>query len=306
MKKIFVVILLILIFSMKSCGNTVQEIMFLRGKIVNTISENSFLNSMKNSNFKFKELIFENDDEFRDYIENKMESKKISNRKNIISSEFLNSDYLNSDLFYINSNNENVYGINIEQSYLSYVFGIVSGMISRSNSVSIIYSGNLTDSSNQIISFMSGLKKVNLRAYDLICNNENIFDLSKVSDEDILNRVQKFLDNSQSDVVFCLDENGKNDIIEELRSSMRTVFTLNEFDENGYLKISYGYENLFKKLFEDNGNVKKYNLSISNNTINVNTDNLPDEVRNIVNLVLDKIISGMISIPSNFEELKAY
>lgn len=283
-----------------------QEIMFLRGKIVNTISENSFLNSMKNSNFKFKELIFENDDEFRDYIENKMESKKISNRKNIISSEFLNSDYLNSDLFYINSNNENVYGINIEQSYLSYVFGIVSGMISRSNSVSIIYSGNLTDSSNQIISFMSGLKKVNLRAYDLICNNENIFDLSKVSDEDILNRVQKFLDNSQSDVVFCLDENGKNDIIEELRSSMRTVFTLNEFDENGYLKISYGYENLFKKLFEDNGNVKKYNLSISNNTINVNTDNLPDEVRNIVNLVLDKIISGMISIPSNFEELKAY
>lgn len=305
MKKIYVVILLILIFSMKSCGNTVQEIIFLRGKTINTVIENSFLNSMENSKFKFKfkEIIFENNEEFKDYIMKKLESKKKSKQKNIISSEFLSNDFLNPNLFYINSNNENLYGINIDQGYLSYVFGIISGMVSRSNSVSIVYSSDLKDSINQIIYFMSGLKKVNLRAYDLICNNENVFDLSKILNE---NNIQELLNNSKSDVVFYLNGNDKNSLIESLRSSAETVFTLNEFDENGYLKISYDYESVFRDLFRNDESVKKYNLSISQGTININTDNLPDEVKNIVNEVLNKIMRGMVKLPSNFEELKTY
>ena len=49
MKKIYVVIFVILLFSMKSCISTEHEVIFLRNEKLSTIRESSLINSIQDS-----------------------------------------------------------------------------------------------------------------------------------------------------------------------------------------------------------------------------------------------------------------
>lgn len=300
MKKIYFVVLLILILSVKSCKSTNEEILFLRTKTINTISEGTFINSMEKSNYNLKEVMFDNEEEFKNYIHESMEMKKLSSKKKIASGEFSKTGATLKNLVYINPQEMGLSSLNIDQKGLSYIFGLISGMVSRTNSVSIVYSKNLRDSNENILAFLSGIKKVNLRAYDLIRSGENVLDTSLLEGDNISSQTQEFLNKTKSDIVFYLSDN--QNIIDNLKST--TVFTLNEFYENGYLKFSYDYENLIKNLFKGNEDFKKYDLSIFSGNISINTEHLPSEVKNIVDNALNNIKQGILKIPSNLDELK--
>ena len=63
MKKIYVVIFVILLFSMKYGISTEHEVIFLRNEKLSTIRESSLINSIQDSKFKFKSVVLKR--EFR-------------------------------------------------------------------------------------------------------------------------------------------------------------------------------------------------------------------------------------------------
>lgn len=301
MKKIiYIVIFGVLFFSMNSCKNTEREVVFLRNEVLSTIEESSFISNIKNLDLKFKEIILNNQEEFNEYVSGISNSKKNLNQTFIVSEVFSDNEIVNSDLIYVNGNREGNSNLEIDQRDLIYLFGVVSGMITKSNNVSVIYSSGFKDFPEYLLSFIAGVKTVNLRAYDSLLNGENVLNTFEFKDEEKKVNINNFIDNNKSDVILYLDE----DIIENLggvlEGKIKTIFSLYEFIDNDYLKISYFYDDIVNKNIDS----KNYILSLSNNNISINFEGLPEEVRLVAEGNLNKIIEGNIYIPSNLNELK--
>lgn len=301
MKKIiYIVIFGVLFFSMNSCKNTEREVVFLRNEVLSTIEESSFISNIKNLDLKFKEIILNNQEEFNEYVSGISNSKKNLNQTFIVSEVFSDNEIINSDLIYINGNREGNSNLEIDQRDLIYLFGVVSGMITKSNNVSVIYSSGFKDFSEYLLSFIAGVKTVNLRAYDSLLNGENVLNTFEFKDEEKKVNINNFIENNKSDVILYLDE----DIIENLggvlEEKIKTIFSLYEFIDNDYLKISYFYDDIINKNIDS----KNYILSLSNNNISINFEGLPEEVRLVAEGNLNKIIEGNMYIPSNLNELK--
>lgn len=301
MKKIiYMVIFGVLFFIMNSCNNVEQEVIFLRGDVLNTIGESSLIDNIKNSNLKFKEVILRSGEEFDKYLSGIQNSRKGLNQTFIVSESFSNNEIINSDFIQLYGNREGGYNLNIYQKDLVYLFGIVSGMITKSNNVSIIYSSNFKDFPEYLLSFIAGIKTVNLRAYDLILNGVNTLNTFGFNEDEKKVNINNFIKNNKSDVIFYLDDNIVENLSDTLDEKTKTIFSLYDFIDNDYLKISYGYDDIINK----NSNSGNYILSLVNNTININFDNLPEEVRLVVEGNFNRIMDEDIHIPSSLSELK--
>lgn len=310
MKKIYVVIFVILLFSMKSCKSTEHEVIFLRNEKLSTIRESSFINSIQNSNFKFKSVVLNSEEEFGEYVKENLESKKIRNKTFVISEEFLNFENINdesiySNLVYINGVEEGKINLKIDQRHLSYIFGVISGMLTRTNNVAIIYESELKDSFENVLSFIAGIKNVNLRAYDLLLNGENVLNLNSLSEEDNILNLESFIKNNKSDLIFYLDNQFINNAVNISKEVSKNLFTLNEFQEELFVSVSYLYEDIFSEIISSNGEFGTYSVNILDNTININIDSLPEEINQVVRNILDRMKNGNITFPSTWEELKS-
>lgn len=310
MKKIYVVIFVILLFSMKSCRSTEHEVIFLRNEKLSTIRESSFINSIQNSNFKFKSVVLNSEEEFGEYVKQNLESKKIRNKTFVISEEFLNFENINdesiySNLVYINGVEEGKINLKIDQRHLSYIFGVISGMLTRTNNVAIIYESELKDSFENVLSFIAGIKNVNLRAYDLLLNGENVLNLNSLSEEDNILNLESFIKNNKSDLIFYLDNQFINNAVNISKEVSKNLFTLNEFQEELFVSVSYLYEDILSEIISSNGEFGTYSVNILDNTININIDSLPEEINQVVRNILDRMKNGNITFPSTWEELKS-
>lgn len=306
MKKIYVLIFVILILGIKSCTNAEREIVFIRGEKLNAIGEVSFLNDIKNSDFNLEEIILPNDEEFLKYVEENLESKKNKNKLFVVSdlfSQSLEGEKFNDNrLVYINSGRDDVFDLRIDQRYVSYIFGIVSGMATRSNNISIIYSGELESSFDNVLAFIFGVKMVNPRVYDILKNGDNILDLSSINEEEISSKILEFISGRNSDIIFNLDYERVDEISNIVEENGKSVISLDGFEENIFLDIDYKYEEIINDIFK--GNVKTYFVNPLDNSIEINFDKLPDEIRNKVEMNLNKLMSGNINLPMNMEELR--
>lgn len=301
MKKImYTVIFVVLFFSMSSCNKTEQEIVFLRNERINTIKESSFIENIKNLNLNFKEVILKSDEEFNNYLSDILKSKKISNKTFIVSEEFYRNEIIDNNLIQINGNKDGNYNLSIYQKDLVYLLGVISGMVTKTNNVAVIYSSNFKDYPEYMLSFIAGIKMVNLRAYDSLLNGVNTFNTADLSEENKSSSIVSFIEDNKSDVFLYLDKGILENLSVILDQKEKTIFSLNDFVENDYLKVSYVYDDVTNKSF-DSGN---YVLSLMNNTINVDLTNLPEEVKLVAENTLSKIMSGNIYIPSNLNELK--
>lgn len=301
MKKIvYIVIFGVLFFSMSSCNKTEQEVIFLKNENLSSIGESSFIDNIKNSNFKFEEVILRSDEEFTTYLNSILKSNKKSNKTFIVSEKFSNNGIIDSNLIQINGNKEGNSNLNIYQKDLVYLFGVISGMITKSNNVSVIYSNKFEDYKEYMLSFIAGVKTVNLRAYDLLLNGVNTLNTADFSDEEKRVNISNFVKNNKSDVVLYLDVNISENLKDILEEKSKTIFSLYEFIENDYLKISYIYDDIINKNFSS----ENYDLSLMNNTIKIDFTNLPDELKLVGENSLRKIMDGNLYIPSNLDELK--
>lgn len=309
MKKIYVVIFVILLFSMKSCRSTEHEVIFLRNEKLSTIRESSLINSIQNSNFKFKSVVLNGEEEFDEYVNENLESKKIKNKTFIISEEFsnfinINDESIYSNLVYINSIEEGKINLKIDQRHLSYILGVISGMLTRTNNVAIIYESELKDSFENVLSFIVGVKSVNLRAYDLLLNGENVLNLNSLLEEDKILNLENFIKNNKSDLILYLDNQLIDNVVNISEEVSKTLFTLNEFQEELFISVSYLYEDIFSEIIGSNGEFGTYSVNILDNTIDINIDSLPEEINQVVRNVLDRMKDGNIIFPSTWEELK--
>lgn len=306
MKKIYAVILVILLFNIKSCESTEHEIIFLRNEKLSTIRENSFINVIQNLNFKFNNVILNNEEEFSEYVRENLEFK---NKTFIVSEEFLNfvninDEFIYPNLVYINGIEEGKINLKIDQRHLSYIFGVISGMLTRTNSLAIIYESELKDSFENVLYFIAGVKNVNLRAYDLLLNRENVLDLNSLSEEDKILDLESFIKNNKSDIVYYLDNQFIDNAFNISEQVSKTLFTLNEFQEELFVSVSYLYEDIISEIVDSNGGFGTYSVSILDNTIDINIDSLPEEIKKVVRNTLDSIKNGNIIFPSTWEELK--
>lgn len=310
MKKIYVVIFVILLFIMKSCISTEHEVIFLRNEKLSTIRESSLINSIQDSKFKFKSVVLNSEEEFDEYVKENLESKKIRNKTFIISEEFLNfvninDEFIYSNLVYINGVEESRINLKIDQRHLSYIFGVISGMLTRTNNVAIIYESELNDSFENVLSFVAGVKNVNLRAYDLLLNGENVLNLNSLLEEDKISNLESFIKNTKSDLIFYLDNQLINNAVNISEEVSKTLFTLNDFQEELFLSGSYLYEDILSEIISSNGEVKTYNVNILDSTIDINIESLPEEINQVVRNILDRMKNGNITFPSTWEELKS-
>ena len=309
MKKIYVVIFVILLFSMKSCISTEHEVIFLRNEKLSTIRESSLINSIQDSKFKFKSVVLNSEEEFGEYVKENLESKKIRSKTFIISEEFsnlvnINDESIYSNLVYINGVEEGRINLKIDQRHLSYIFGVISGMLTRTNNVAIIYESELKDSFENVLSFVAGVKNVNLRAYDLLLNGENVLNLNSSSEEDKILNLESFIKNNKSDVIFYLDNQIIDNAVNISEEVSKTLFTLNEFQEELFVSVSYLYEDILSGIISSNVEFRTYNVNILDNTIDINIDNLPEEINQVVRNTLDRMKNGNVTFPSTWEELK--
>lgn len=310
MKKIYVVIFVILLFGMKSCISTEHEVIFLRNEKLSTIRESSLINSIQDSKFKFKSVVLNSEEEFGEYVKENLESKKIGNKTFIISEEFsnlvnINDESIYSNLVYINGVEESRINLKIDQIHLSYIFGVISGMLTRTNNVAIIYESELKDCFENVLSFVAGVKNVNLRAYDLLLNGENVLNLNSLSEEDKISNLESFIKNSKSDLIFYLDNQLINNAVNISEEVSKTLFTLNEFQEELFVSGSYLYEDILSEIISSNGEFRTYNINILDNTIDINIEGLPEEINQVVRNILDRMKNGNITFPSTWEELKS-
>lgn len=306
MKKIYVLIFVILILGLKSCTNAEKEIVFIRGEKLNAIGEVSFLNDIRDSEFNVEEVTLSNEEEFLGYIEENLDSKNSKNKLFVISDLFSNSSlderFNDNRLVYINSNKNNVFNLKIDQRYISYIFGIVSGMVTRNNNISIVYSNELESSFDNVLAFIFGVKQVNPRVYDALKSWDNVLDLSLVELDNRLSVVSEFINGRGSDIIFNLDYELINEISNIVEENMKLLVTLDEFEENIFLDVDYKYDEIIRDILK--GNVKTYFVNPIDNFIEINFDKLPEEIRNKVEINLNKVILNNNRFPMSIEELK--
>ena len=288
--------MILLIFAViTSCSKSKYQILFIRGKEAYSLGENLFEEYLRNLDFEFDSVILNNEEEFLEYLSS-INQSKIKDNIFVISEKFSNSDieneFNNSNYVYINGVLENRNNLKIDTKYVSYLLGAVSGMVTRSNSVSVIYSDTLKDYDENFSYYAEGIRRVNLRAYDLILNNENVLNLSLSADK-VLD-LKNFLESNSSDVVFYLGDNS----IEVFDDSLKMVFTLNKSINNSFIDIFYDYGSVFEEIIKNLNTdfYKDYVISIKNNNISFNLDNLPLEIAEIFDNILSEILSGNLEL----------
>ncbi len=307
MKKIFVLIFLILILSIKSCASAEKQVIFIRGDKLNAIGEISFLNVIKDSNVNFKEIILKNEEEFSNYVEANLNSKSGKDKLFIVSSIFsnvlLNESY--SNLVYINGNKDDVVDFRIDQRCVSYIFGVISGMLTRTNEISIVYSDDMQDSFDNVLAFILGVKNVNPRAYDMLKSYENVLDIDSLGEvENIVSAIIDFMDSNNSDIVFYLDNEFLNNVYDIFEDNMKSIVTLERFGENIFLNIKYKYDEVIEDVFK--GRTKTYFISLVGGLINIDLKNLPEDVRDVTQNSLSEVFNNSIIFPTSMKELIRY
>ena len=63
--------------------------------------------------------------------------------------------------------------------------------------------------------------------------------------------------------------------------------------------------NLLSGIISSNVEFRTYNVNILDNTIDINIDNLPEEINQVVRNTLDRMKNGNVTFPSTWEELKS-
>lgn len=307
MKKIFIAFFGIILFvSLSACKSKKHEIILVQDEKIETLAEKSMLEDIredKELSFDFKNVKVSNQEGLNDYLKEFSNSKDKSNKTFIIS-EALNTisdEFKDYNIVYVNKNGENNRTINIDQTHISYLYGIISGMLTRTNEVSVIYSKDILDSSKNMFAFISGVKNVNLRAYDYLSVGKNIFDVSEINGDEREAAIENFIKNNKSDVIFYLNHTFNENISNIFEQSSKLIFTLNEHSDP-YVKVTYAYEDILQNIVN---NDQKLNIvSFLNDTISMDISNLPEEVQNILGEYIQSIKSNGITFPNSFEELK--
>lgn len=311
MKKVFIVFFGIILFvSMTACKSKKHKILFIKDEKIESLGEYSLGEYIENNNelnFDFKNVAVNSQDELVNYLKEFSNSKDRVNKTFVISEAFSNltdEEFKDYNFIYLNKQDENTFNINIDQRHISYIYGVISGMITRTNDISIIYSKDILDSSKNMFAFISGVKQVNLRAYDNLSNSnsKNILDVSTIAEEEKEVAIDNFIKNSNSDVIFYLDNNFSENIVNIFDGSSKVVFSLKQDENNPYIKISYPYENIITDIIKSDH--KSYFINLLDDTIVIDISHLPQEIQEIVNNVIAKMKSNEIILPNSFEELK--
>ncbi len=309
MKKLYVVIFMILCFSLSSCKSK-QEVVFVHNEKFATIKEMTFADSVdkEDSSIELENVIVNTKEEFLDYFESISKSKR-KNKTFVISELF--SDVLNNreledfNFVILGGDNDREINLNVDQRHISYLLGVISGMMTRSNSVMIVYSNDLKDSYENALSFMAGVKRVNLRVYDSLINNRNVLDLSSIEVEKQKSSLDEFVKNNNSDIIFYLSDNLKDEILSLSEDLNKELFTLNNWGNKLIGGISYDYKTIFKDVLNSKNKDNNYLVNILNQNVSINLEKLPQEVRNICENILSEMVDSKIIFPATLEELKS-
>lgn len=276
MKKLYVLVFMLLFLSISSCS-TKEEIIYLYTDKFKSLAEESFIYNMKKLNVNFKSVNIENDNLLLDYF-NDLSDRQLKNNVFVISEGFSNVDISNkvNNYIYINNkNNPNLNNLDINQKEVSYLLGVISGVITRKNEVSIVYSKNLSDYNDNLTSFINGLKEVNLRAYDYFLDGKNLIDVDSINIGEISSYVS-------GDIVFNLSN-------QELGLNDNIVLSLNMDDSSrDIIEILYKYDDFLENVRNNKG-LNNFTISIYGGSIEFNLTNLPKEVLDIFQSYLDKI-----------------
>ena len=309
MKKLYAVMFILLVFSMSSCSGAKQEVVFVRNEKFATIKESTFEDSVKSddSEINLENVIVNTKEEFLKYFENVSKSKR--RKKTFVVSELFsdaidNEEFKDFNLVILGGDNDDEINLNVDQRHISYLFGVISGMMTRTNSVMLIYSNELKDSYENALSFMAGGKKVNLRAFDSLYNNRNVLDLSSIEKDKMESTLDDFVRNNNSDTIFYISDDLSEKILSLSSELNKELFTLSEWGNNLLGGVSYDYKNIFKDVLNGNNKESNYLVDILNKNVSINLDKLPQEVRDICESVLTEMVDGKINFPTTLDELK--
>lgn len=309
MRKLYAVVFVLLVFSMNSCNASKQEVVFVRNEKFATIKESTFEDSVKgyDSEIDLESVIVNTKEEFLTYLENVSKSKR-KKKTFVVSERFSdvldNGEFKDFNLVVLGGNSDGEINLNVDQRHISYLFGVINGMMTRTNSVMLIYSNELKDSYENALSFMAGVKRVNLRAFDSLANNRNVLDLSSVEKEKMKSALNDFVRNNNSDMIFYISDDLSEEILNLSNELNKELFTLSDLGNNLLGGVSYDYKNIFKDVLNGGNKDNNYLVNILNKNVSINLDKLPQEIKNICENVLDEMIDGKIKFPENLNELK--
>ena len=279
MRKLYVFIFIAIFLIMSSCSANGYDVIYIHSDEFETLAEENFKYNMEKLLDNFKVLNIPNDEEFIEYF-NKLSNEQ-KNNKNIfiVSEKFSNvdiSDRIDKVIYINNKFNMDINNLLIDQKPVSYLLGIISGLVTRRNSIFILYSEDYVDHREIIDAFITGVREVNLRAYDSLSSLENVKCITLDNKEEI----QEII-NSESDIVFNLS---KEDIIVD----DKFLFDLNmdNISEN-LVSILYDYGSFINII--ESGKIATYSIGIHDESIKFNLTNLPEEVVNIFNKYLNNI-----------------
>lgn len=309
MRKLYAVVFVLLVFIMNSCNASKQEVVFVRNEKFATIKESTFEDSVKSydSEIDLESVIVNTKEEFLTYLENVSKSKR-KKKTFVVSERFSdvldNEEFKDFNLVVLGGNSDGEINLNVDQRHISYLFGVINGMMTRTNSVMLIYSNELKDSYENALSFMAGVKRVNLRAFDSLANNRNVLDLSSVEKEKMKSALNDFVRNNNSDMIFYISDDLSEEILNLSNELNKELFTLSDLGNNLLGGVSYDYKNIFKDVLNGGNKDNNYLVNILNKNVSINLDKLPQEIKNICENVLDEMIDGKIKFPENLNELK--
>lgn len=277
MKKLYVAILMLLMFAISSCSFTKDKVVYIHDNSFKSLREENFINNVMELDVGFEDVSLGSDEEFLNYI-NEMSEKK-NKSLYVISERFENLDvsgYLDNYIYLNNDINDNMRNLTIDQTKINYLLGIISGMYTRTNNVGVLYSSKYSDLNEEFTSFIEGVKVVNPRAYDSLIDGVNTLDVDSVDE----NGIEDFMKNNKSDVIFNLSSL-------EVTNDEKIVLT-NGIKDEEFINIFYDYDTVIGDIQKNNS--EDYVIDITNN-VNVNLTNFPEEILNEVykhmNLILN-------------------
>lgn len=181
-------------------------------------------------------------------------------------------------MVYINSENVNTNNLLINQKSVAYILGVISGVVTRKNSISILYSEDYVDYKEIMDSFVAGIKEVNLRAYDLLSDLENV----KYVTTSNIDEVQSFISSNNSDIIFNISK-------EVIDVNDKFLFNLNMDDiSKDLLTVLYDYEGFINMIEGDE--ITDYSIGVKEGNIKFNLSNMSKELVDVFNKYLSNIV----------------
>lgn len=269
MKKIYVAILILLIFTISSCSFTNDKIVYIHDNSFKVLSEENFKNNVMDLDVSFEDISLNSDEEFLKYFDDL--PNKGRNTLFVISERFKEIDVSNilDNYVYLNNDaNQNVNNITIDLTEINYLLGIISGLFTRTNSVAILYSSQYRDLNEEFISFIEGVKLVNPRAYDSLIDGYNTLDVDSVDE----NGINNFINDNGSDIIFNLSSLNIN-------HENKLILT-NSIKNEEFISILYDYNTIIGDIRKNSS--KNYVIDITNN-VDINLIDFPEEVLDLIN-----------------------